>query len=260
MNRNNGHISEIQLQLHPYMLSRSLYGGWDGLSYNTAIFSPWFYWLGSATRNVLGSFHQGFQGSMCFSNCHNGHRSAYSGALEEVCQHHREALTLKQEETKDTFVSHPHQLLLEYDLNYSDLFSSVVHLVWHRPETYNSSSNSPSYIIGNICIILKTFSQMKTAYQFMCEHWQSFECHWDCCFKIDKCLEVKIATLHITCNFMFFANCHHAYFWKSEGFQFRSSLVCLSFSLVFQLCSKPGSIFQRKAAKRSLIFSFFLFC
>ena len=23
---------------------------------------------------------------------------------------------------------------------------------------------------GNICIILKTFSQMKTAYQFMCEH------------------------------------------------------------------------------------------
>ena len=85
---------------------------------------------------------------MCFSNCHNGHRSAYSGALEEVCQHHREALTLKQEETKDTFVSHPHQLLLEYDLNYSDLFSSVVHLVWHRPETYNSSANSPRYIIG----------------------------------------------------------------------------------------------------------------
>ena len=197
---------------------------------------------------------------MCFSICHNGHRSAYLGALEEVCQHHREALTLKQEETKDTFVSHPHQLLLEYDLNYSDLFSSVVHLVWHRPETYNSSSNSPSYIIGNICIILKTFSQMNTAYQFMREHWQSFECHWDCCFKIDKCLEVKIATLHITCNFMFFANCHHAYFWKSEGFQFRSSLVCLSSFLVFQLCSKPGSIFQRKLQRDHSysVFSFFV--
>lgn len=235
-------------------------GGWDGLSYNTAIFSPWFYWLGSATRNALGSFHQGFQGSMCFSNCQSGHRSAYSGALEEGCQHHREALTLKQEETKDTFMSHPHQLLLEYDLNYSDLLSSVVHLVGHRPETYNSSSNSPNYIIGNICIILKTFSQMKTAYQFMYEQWQSFECHWNCCFKTDKCLEVKIATLHTTCDFMFFANCHHAYFWKSKGFQFRSSLFFLSSSLVFQLCSKPGSIFQRKAAKRPLIFSFFLFC
>ena len=66
-------------------------------------------------------------------------------------------------------MSHPHQLLLEYDLDYSDLFSSVVHLVWHRPGTYNISSNSPNYIIGNICIILKTFSQMKTAYQFMHE-------------------------------------------------------------------------------------------
>lgn len=252
MNRNDGHISEIKLQLHPYMLSRSLYGGWDGYSHLlTLILLAWLcyqectWFLSPGLSRVYVFFKLSQWSQVCLLGSPGGSLSTSQGSPDSKTGRNQR---------------HPHQLLLEYDLNYSDLFSSVVHLVWYRPETYNSSSNSPSYIIRNICIILKTFSQMKTAYQFMREHWQSFECHWDCCFKIDKYLEVKIATLHTTCNFMFFANCHHAYFWKCEGFQFRSSLVCLSSSLVFQLCSKPGSIFQRKAAKRSLIFSFFHFC
>ena len=251
MSRKDGHISEVKLQLPLYTLSRSLCEGWDGLSYNTATFSPWFCWLGSATRNALGPLHQGFQRSPWFSNVTVVPGLGSPGGSLWTSQG---CLNLQQEETKNTFMSHPHQLLLEYDLNYFDLFSSVV----HRPETYNSSSNSPNYIIETSVSSWKPLARSKLLIN-LCMNTHS-PLNWDFCFKIGICLEVKIATLHTTCNFMFFANCHYAYSWKSEGFQFRSSFFFLSSSLVFQLCSKPGSIFQRKVAKGSFIFSFFLFC
>lgn len=137
-----GIFQRPNLHIHLYRLNRSLLGGWDGLYHSTAVFSPRFHSLGSATRNELGSFTRTIMGLCVFQTV-----TMVTSLLPQETWRKFVNITGMPNKNPDSKEGrnqryiHDSASSVEYDLNYFVLFSSMVHLVWHRPDTSETYKN-----------------------------------------------------------------------------------------------------------------------